>query len=89
MTAIRWQILVSSAAVIMLLTLGSLIIRGEGVRVPQEQGSLSNPEDTPERLWEASASKEGYLVNLELGPTFSLEPIPSRTVAEGAGRSER
>jgi len=89
MTAIRWEILVSSAAVIMLLGLGSMIISGERARVPQEHSSLRILEDTPERSWEASASKEGYLVNLELGPTVGFEPIAPQTVADGAGHSER
>ena len=89
MTAIRWQILVSSVAVVLVLALGSLIVSGERARIPRDYSSLATLEDTPERLWEASASKERDLVNLELGPTVSLEPIASRTVAEGAGRSER
>lgn len=86
MTAIRWQILVSSAAVILLLALGSLVISGRPV---QDHSSLSILEDTPERSWEASASKEGSLVTFELGPTASLEPIAPQTPAGGAGHSER
>jgi hypothetical protein len=86
MTAIRWQILVSSAAVILLLALGSLIISREPV---QDHSSLSILEDTPERSWEASASKQGSLVNFELGPTAGLEPIAPQTPAGGAGQSER
>jgi len=49
MTAIRWQILVSSAAVTMLLGLGSLIISGERARVPQDHSGFPVLEDTPER----------------------------------------
>ena len=86
MTAIRWQILVSSAAVILLLALGSLIISGKPV---QDHSSLSILEDTPEQSWEASASKEGSLVNVELDPTIGLESIARQTPAGGAGRSER
>ena len=89
MIAMRWQILVGSAAVMVLLALGSLIIPGERARLPQEQSSLSIPEATPEQSWEASASKEGDLVNLELGPTVSLEPAASQTVAEGTGHAGR
>jgi hypothetical protein len=89
MTAMRWEVLVSSSAVVVLLALGSLIIPGERAHVPQDQGSLSIPEDTPERSWEASASKKGDLVNLELDPTASLESAAQRTVAEGASHSER
>ena len=89
MTAMRWEILVSSSAVVVLLALGSLTLSGDRVRVPQDQGTLSVPEDTPERSWEASASKEADVVNLELDPTASLEPTAQRTVAEGASRSER
>jgi hypothetical protein len=89
MIAIRWQILVSSAVVIVLLALGSLIIPGERARVTQEQSSHSIPEDTPEQSWEASASKESPVVNLELGPTVSLEPTAPLTVAEGAGHAGR
>ena len=89
MTAMRWEILVSSSAVVVLLALGSLIIPGERAHVPQDQGSLSIPEDTPERSWEASASKVGDVVNLELDPTASLESTAQRTVAERASHSER
>ncbi len=89
MTAIRWQILVSSAAVTMLLGLGSLIISGERARVPQDHSGFPVLEDTPERSWEASANKEGHLVNLELGPTVSIEPIAPQTTTGGAGHSER
>jgi len=89
MTAMRWEVLVSSSAVVVLLALGSLIIPGERPHVPQDQGSLSIPEDTPERSWEASASKKGDLMNLELDPTASLESAAQRTVAEGASHSER
>ena len=89
MTAMRWEVLVSSSAVVVLLALGSLIIPGERAHVPQDQGSLSIPEDTPERSWEASASKKGDLANLELDPTVGLESTAQRTVAEGASRSER
>jgi hypothetical protein len=91
MTAMRWEVLVSSSAVVVLLALGSLIIPGERAHVPQDQGSLSIPEDTPERSWEASASKKGDLMNLELDPTASasLESTAQRTVAEGASYSER
>lgn len=89
MTAIRWQILVSSVAVILILALGSLIVSGERARIPRDYGSLAIVEDTPERSWEASASKEGALVNLELGQTVSLEPIAPQTVAAGAGASEK
>jgi len=89
MTALRWEVLVSSSAVVVLLALGSLTISGERAPVPQDQGSLSIPEDTPERSWEASASKEGDVVNLELDPTASLESTAQRTVAEGARHSER
>jgi hypothetical protein len=89
MTAMRWEVLVSSSAVVVLLALGSLIIPGERAHVPQDQGSLSIPEDTPERSWEASASKKGDLMNLELDPTASLESAAQRTVAEGASHSER
>ena len=89
MTAMRWEVLVSSSAVVVLLALGSLIIPGERAHVPQDQGILSIPEDTPERSWEASASKKGDLMNLELDPTASLESTAQRTVAEGASHSER
>jgi hypothetical protein len=89
MTAMRWEVLVSSSAVVVLLALGSLIIPGERTHVPQDQGSLSIPEETPERSWEASASKKGDLVNLELDPTASLESTAQRPVAEGASYSER
>ena len=90
MTAIRWQILVSSVAVIVILALGSLIVSGERARLPRDHGSLTTLEDTPERSWEASASKEGDLVNLELGPSVSSEPIaPQKTVAAEAGASEK
>ena len=89
MTALRWEVLVSSSAVVVLLALGSLTISGERAPVPQDQGSLSIPEDTPERSWEASASKEADLVNLEPDPTASLESTAQRTVAEGASHSER
>ena len=89
MTAMRWEVLVSCSAVVVLLALGSVIIPGERAHVPQDQGSLSIPEDTPERSWEASASKKGDLMNLELDPTASLESTAQRTVAEGASHSER
>ena len=89
MTAIRWQILASSVAVILILALGSLIVSGERARIPRDHSSLTIPEDTPERSWEASASKEGGLVNLELGPPVSLEPNAPQTVAAGAGASEK
>ena len=89
MTAMRWEVLVSSSAVVVLLALGSLIIPGERAHVPQDQSSLSIPEDTPERSWEASASKKGDLMNLELDPAASLESTAQRTVAEGASYSER
>jgi len=89
MTAMRWEVLVSSSAVVVLLALGSLIIPGERAHVPQDQGSLSIPEDTPERSWEASASKVGDVVNLELDQTASLESTAQRTVAERASHSER
>ena len=89
MTALRWEVLVSSSAVVVLLALGSLTISGERAPVPQDQGSPSIPEDTPERSWEASASKEADLVNLELDPTASLASTAQRTVAEGASHSER
>jgi hypothetical protein len=89
MTAMRWEVLVSSSAVVVLLALGSLIIPGERAHVPQDQGSLSVPEDTPERSWEASASKVGDVVNLELDQTASLESTAQRTVAERASHSER
>ena len=89
MTAMRWEVLVSSSAVVVLLALGSLIIPGERAHLPQDQGSLSIPEDTPERSWEASASKVGDVVNLELDQTASLESTAQRTVAEGASHSER
>ena len=89
MTAMRWEVLVSSSAVVVLLGLGSLTISGDRARAPQDQGSLSIPEDTPERSWEASAIKEGDLVNLEPDPTASLESTVQRTVAEGASHSER
>jgi hypothetical protein len=59
MTTIRWQILVSSAAVLVLLALGSLIIPGERARVPLDRGSLIILQDTPERSWEASAATGG------------------------------
>jgi hypothetical protein len=89
MTAIRWQILLSSAAVIVILALGSLIVSGERAHIPRDHSSLAILEDTPERSWEASASKEGDLVNLELGRTVSLEPIAPQTMAAGAGASEK
>jgi hypothetical protein len=89
MTALRWEVLVSCSAVVVLLALGSVIIPGERAHVPQDQGSLSIPEDTPERSWEASASKKGDVVNLELDATASLQSTAQRTVAEGASRSER
>jgi hypothetical protein len=89
MTAIRWQILVSSVAVVLILALGSLIVSGERARIPRDHSSLAVVEDTPERSWEASASREGDLVNLELGPTVSSEPIGPQTVAAGAGASEK
>ena len=89
MTAMRWEVLVSSSAVVVLLALGSLIIPGERAHLPQDQGSLSIPEDTPERSWEASASKVGDVVNLELDQTASLESTAQRTVAERASHSER
>lgn len=89
MTAMRWEVLVSSSAVVVLLALGSLMIPGERAHVPQDQGSLSVSEDTPERSWETSASKEGDVVNFELVPTASLESTAQRTVADGASRSER
>ena len=89
MTAIRWQILVSSVAVILILALGSLIVSGERARIPLDHDSLAILEDTPERSWEASASKEGALVNLELGQPVTLEPFAPQTVAGGAGASEK
>ena len=89
MTAIRWQILVSGAAVILILALGSLIVSGERARIPRDHGSLTIFEDTPERSWEASASKEGNLLNPERGPTVSLEPIAPQTVAAEAGAFEK
>jgi hypothetical protein len=89
MTAIRWQILVSSVAVILILALGSLIVSGERARIPRDHSSLAIRDDTPERSWEASAGKESDLVNLELGPTVSSEPIAPQTVAAGAGASEK
>jgi hypothetical protein len=89
MTAIRWQIFVSSVAIISILALGSLIVSGERARIPRDHSSLAILEDTPEQSWEASASKERDLVNLELGPTVSLEPIAPQTVAAGARASEK
>ena len=89
MTAIRWQILVSGVAVVLILALGSLIVSGERARIPRDHSSLAIVEDTPERSWEASASKDGNLVNLELGPTASLEPIAPQTVTARAGASEK
>ena len=59
MTTIRWEILVSSAAVLALLALGSLSIPGERARVPLDRGSLIILQDTPERSWEASAATDG------------------------------
>lgn len=89
MIAIRWQILVSSVAVILILALGSLIVSGERARIPRDHSNLAVLEDTPERSWEASASKKGDLVNLELGPTVSSAPIAPQTVAAGAGAPEK
>jgi hypothetical protein len=74
MTTMRWEILLSSVAVIVLLGLGALMIPAERAGVPQDQSGPPVLEDTPEQSWEASAKMGNHVVNLELDPTGRSEP---------------